>query len=285
MNYTTLISSFELLPHLDDPSWVIVDCRFSLADPGRGRRDYLQAHIPGAVYAHLDEDLSGPKIPGVTGRHPLPTVEATARLFSAWGIGDGVQVVAYDDAGGALAAVRLWWMLRWLGHEPVAVLDGGWQAWQQSDSPVESGEPNHRPSADRPFVVRLRPELLVDSSRVDQMRQDAACLVLDARAAERYRGQNETIDPVAGHIPGATSAPYFANLTPEGTFRPPAELREHYQAVLGAIPTERTAVYCGSGVTSIHNILAMVHAGLGEPRLYAGSWSEWITDPQRPVNS
>ncbi|HEX7975068.1 MAG TPA: rhodanese-like domain-containing protein, partial [Anaerolineales bacterium] len=198
--YSTLISTTELASHLEDPNWAIFDCRFSLADTGRGLRDYIQAHIPGAVYAHLDADLSGPVIPGQTGRHPLPPVEGAARTFSAWGIADEVQVVAYDDAGGALAAGRLWWMLRWLGHANATVLDGGWQAWLAEGRPVRSGQQTRSP---RRFVPHLRPELLVTTSQVDAMRQDPAYRVFDARAAERYRGENETIDPVAGHIPGA----------------------------------------------------------------------------------
>lgn len=282
MQYQTLISPADLVQHLDDPDWAIVDCRFSLADTLRGRGDYLQAHIPGAVYAHLDEDLSGPIIPGVTGRHPLPEVKTLAQRFSNWGIDRGVQVVAYDDASGALAAVRLWWMLRWLGHHAIAVLDGGWQHWQDAGYPLRAGHEARNPRGE--FVPRPCPDLVVTAGEIAKMCQDAGSRVYDARAAERYRGENETIDPVAGHIPGALSAPYSDNLTPQGVFRSKEELRAHYQALLGDIPGERTAFYCGSGVTSIHNILAMVHAGLGEPRLYAGSWSEWITDPQRPVS-
>ncbi|HEX9029154.1 MAG TPA: sulfurtransferase [Anaerolineales bacterium] len=278
--YTTLISTDELAAHLNDPEWAIFDCRFSLLDMGRGLRDYSQAHIPGSVYAHLDADLSGPIIPGRTGRHPLPTVEAAANTFSAWGIDDGVQVVAYDDAGGALAAGRLWWMLHWLGHTAAAVLDGGWQAWLAEKRPVQGGLQTRRA---RIFIPRPRPELIVGASQVDAMRQDPAFRVFDARSAERYRGENETIDPVAGHIPGAVSAPYLDDLTPQGKYRSPEELRLIYQALLGSIPADHAAFYCGSGVTSIHNILAMQHAGLGEARLYAGSWSEWITDPDRPI--
>jgi thiosulfate/3-mercaptopyruvate sulfurtransferase len=280
MAYRTLISTEDLALHLNDPDWAVVDCRFSLADPDRGRRDYLDGHIRGAVYAHLDEDLSGTVVPGKTSRHPLPEIEKAAKVFSRWGIGAGVQVVAYDDAGGALAAVRLWWMLRWLGHDEVAVLDGGWQSWQGQGLPVRSGVEN-RP--ERNFNPRPRPEMLVTTQEVkDLLGEQPACLV-DARTADRYRGENEVIDPVAGHIPGAINLPYPENLTPEGKFRSPEELRQKYLGLLGELPPERAVFYCGSGVTSIHNILAMVHAGLEEPRLYAGSWSKWITDPSRPV--
>lgn len=280
MLYKTLISAADLYKHIGDLNWAIIDCRFSLADNERGRSDYLEAHIPGAVYANLDEDLSGLIIKGVTGRHPLPGVEKATEKFSDWGIGAGVQVVAYDDAGGALAAVRLWWMLRWLGHKAVAVLDGGWQEWQHQGYPVRGGiETRSR----KEFIAVPHPELVVNANQVEAMRQDPNCRVVDARTEDRYNGINETIDPIAGHIPGAINAPYKDNLAPTGLFRPAHELRQLYQSLLGDIPANNTAFYCGSGVTSIHNILAMVYAGMDEPRLYAGSWSEWITDPNRPI--
>lgn len=280
MIYTTLISPVTLAAHLNDPAWVIVDARFSLAEPELGRQSYQTGHIPGAVYAHLNEDLSAPVLPGVTGRHPLPDPETAGRVFGEMGVGPGMQVVVYDDQGGALAAVRVWWMLRWLGHEAVAVLDGGWQAWQRGAFTVNPGIQRRPP---RTFTPQMRPQMLVDAAQVDAMRRDAGYLVLDARAAERYRGENETIDPLAGHIPGAYSAPYSGNLNPDGSFRSPQELRARYQNLLGKLPPEKVAVYCGSGVTSIHNILSIQHAGLGEARLYAGSWSEWIADRSRPV--
>jgi thiosulfate/3-mercaptopyruvate sulfurtransferase len=191
-----------------------------------------------------------------------------------------MQVVAYDDAGGGMAAARLWWMLRWLGHNTVAVLDGGWGKWLTEGRPVKSGLES-RPR--REFQPRPRPELIVGAEEVDAIRLDSAYRLLDARAAERYHGRNETIDPVAGHIPGAVSAPYQDNLNLEGVFRPAEELRQLYQELLGETPPERAIFYCGSGVTALHDLLAMLHAGLGEGRLYAGSWSEWITDPARPV--
>jgi thiosulfate/3-mercaptopyruvate sulfurtransferase len=282
MSYSeTIISTDELAQHLADPGWAVIDCRFSLQDVGRGRADYLAAHITGAVYAHLDENLSGPVVRGVTGRHPLPTVDRAVEVFSGWGIGPETQVVAYDDAGGALAAVRVWWMLRWLGHQAAAVLDGGWQKWQREGRPVRSGSEARQPAAFHP--ERLRTELVVSTADVNALRQDRCYLVGDARAAERYRGLNETIDPVAGHIPGAVSTPYVRNLAADGTFQSPAVLRTIYQELLGDVPAENAVFYCGSGVTSIHNILALQIAGLGEARLYAGSWSEWITDPARPV--
>jgi thiosulfate/3-mercaptopyruvate sulfurtransferase len=280
MDFKTLISTSELAEHLEDPDWVILDCRFSLAEVGKGRRDYQEAHISGALYAHLDEDLSAPKIPGVTGRHPLPSVEAAARTFANWGIDLNIQVVCYDDVGGALAAARAWWMLRWLGHEAAAVLDGGWQKWIAEARPTRSGSESRRPGI---LFPQPRPEMIAETAEVVRLCLEHSGCLFDARAVERYHGQNETIDPVAGHIPGAVSAPYFDNLNPDLTFRTTAALRTHYLQLLGNIPAGQAVVYCGSGVTSAHNILAMLHAGLDEARLYAGSWSEWITDPGRQV--
>jgi thiosulfate/3-mercaptopyruvate sulfurtransferase len=280
MNYTTLISTEELAQHLGDPDWAIIDCRFALADTGLGRREYRQAHIPGAVYAHLDEDLSGPVTPGVTGRHPLPAVEAISRKLSEWGIGPGVQVAAYDGSGGAIAAARLWWLLHWLDHPAAAVLDGGWQAWQAEGRPIRTGEET-RPA--QSFTPGLRNELLASAGEVEEISHDRSYRLLDARAHDRYLGQNETIDPVAGHIPGAVSAPYAGNLTPQGKFRPAEELRQRYLQLLGEVSPERAVIYCGSGVTAAHNLLAMAHAGLGLARMYAGSWSEWITNSEHPI--
>ena len=278
----TLISTGELAKNLADPAWLIVDCRFYLADPGKGRQEYLEAHIPGAIYAHLDEDLTAPA-PGSAvcgGRHPLPDAQQAAQALGRLGIDRGTQVVAYDAAGGALAAARLWWLLRWLGNASCAVLDGGWQRWVSEDRPVNMGA---EPRPPQTFIPKVRPELLVTAGQVEAMRQNQAYRLLDARAAERFMGKNETIDPVAGHIPGAISAPYQANLQPDLSFRSKSELRRYYQELLGNVPAGRSAVYCGSGVTAAHDILAMLHAGLGEARLYAGSWSEWIAEPGRPV--
>lgn len=279
MAFTTLIDPETLQRHLEHPDWVVVDCRFSLSDPAYGCRAYREAHIPGAVYAHLDEDLSGPIVPGRTGRHPLPDPDWLAQKLGAWGIDNRTQVVAYDDAGGAFAA-RLWWLLGWLGHDAVAVLDGGWSRWVREGRPVRGGIET-RPR--RTFVPRIRPERVVSADEVLQHLHDPAWRLLDARAPARYRGEQEPIDPVAGHIPGAVNAPFAENLTPDGTFRPPDELRQRFEALLGDVPPERVICYCGSGVTAVHNLLAMAHAGLPGARLYAGSWSEWITDPRRPV--
>lgn len=280
MTFTTTVSVAELANHLHDQEWVIVDCRFKLANPDQGRMDYENAHIPRAVYAHLDSDLSGPIIMGVTGRHPLPGVEKVSKVFSSFGIDLRMQVVAYDDQWGALAAGRVWWLLRWLGHEAVAVLDGGWQEWVKSGLPVRSGNEVPKP---RKFIPHPRNDLIVSNEEVEAMRKDPQYRVLDVRSADRYRGENETIDPVPGHIPGAISAPYAENLTPNGTFRSSESLAARYKRIINGVPIKHVVCYCGSGVTATHDILAMMKAGLGEARLYAGSYSEWITDPNRPV--
>ncbi len=279
MIHDTVIGIEALRSRLEDPDWVVADCRFDLADPGAGERAYLEAHVAGAIHAHLDRDLSGSIRPGVTGRHPLPEVDRLAETLGSWGIDARVQVVAYDDRGGAFAA-RLWWLLRWLGHDAVAVLDGGWPAWLEAGAPVRSGRERRPP---RRFTPRPRPEMVVSAEEAAAIAADPAGRLLDARGADRYRGENETIDPVAGHIPGARSAPFADNLDPEGRFRAPDELRRHYDTLLEGIPPRQVAAYCGSGVTGAHDLLAMAHAGLDGARLFAGSWSEWITDPARPV--
>jgi thiosulfate/3-mercaptopyruvate sulfurtransferase len=282
MAYTTLISTSDLASNLDHPDWLVVDCRFQLKDFQAGRQAYEQSHIAGAVFADLNADLSGPILPGKTSRHPLPPVDVAAQRFSDLGIDGRVQVVAYDDQGGALAAVRLWWMLRWLGHEHVAVLDGGWQKWIKEERPTHSGVEY---CAARTFVPQVRPHMLVDANDVLRSIGDPAFPVFDARSADRYRGENETIDPVAGHIPGAVSAPYMDNLDQEGVFKSQEELRTKYRALLGGLQAAQSAFYCGSGGTAPHDILAMMRAGLGEAKLYAGSWSDWILDPNRPVKT
>ena len=282
MVFSTLISVEEVFPHLSDPNWAMIDCRFSLENPRRGRQDYLAAHLPGAVYASLDEDLSAPVVPGQTGRHPLPSMEKLTQLFSGWGIDSEVQVVAYDDYPnmGLSTAPRLWWMLRWLGHERVAVLDGGWFRWVSQGFPLQAGIVT-RPR--RQFVPSVQPQLLADSDWVEKIRLDQNARLFDSRSADRYRGENETLDPVAGHIPGAINAPYSENVGAEGLFLPPESLRERFAPLIGETPANQVVFYCGSGVTAANNVLAFAHAGLGDARLYAGSWSEWITDPRRPV--
>lgn len=279
MVHQTLIEPAELAAHLDDDDWAVIDCRFSLDDTERGRTEYTEAHIPGAVYAHLDDDLSGPIQSGRTGRHPLPPVPRMAETLGAWGISDDVQVVCYDDAGGAIAA-RLWWMLRYLGHDGAAVLNGGWTAWTAEDRPTRSGTESREP---RSFVPRMRQGLAVDTERVDAIRHDASWKLLDARDAARYRGEEEPIDPVAGHIPGAVSVPFKGNLDESGRFRSSEALRDRFKDILDATAPNHIVSHCGSGVTACHNILAMEIAGISGSLLYPGSWSAWITNRHRPV--
>jgi len=277
--HTTLITTDELAGHLGEPAWAIFDCRFALDDPQRGPRDYANAHICGAQYAHLNNDLSGPIVPGRTGRHPLPDVQTFAERLSTWGVGRGVQAVVYDDAGGAYAA-RLWWMLRWMGHDAAAVLDGGFPKWVREGRPTRGGEERRER---RVFEPHLRPELLVSADEVEHHRRDPRWCIIDSRTADRYRGEFEPIDPVAGHIPGAINAPYPDSADADGIFLAPQVIRARFASLVGDVPPERTVFYCGSGVTAARNLLAYAHAGLGDARLYAGSWSEWITDPSRPV--
>lgn len=276
--YTTLIDTDTLYQHLHDSDWRIFDCRFSLADSEQGHRAYNDAHIPNAVYAHLNEDLSSRVIPGVTGRHPLPDVETVAHTFSQWGIDNHVQVIVYDDNVGQVAS-RLWWMLRWLGHDAVAVLDGGWARWQQEGRPETADVPTPSP---RSFIPHIRPHMIADIDRVQAVLDDPAYRLLDARVAGRYRGEHEPIDPVAGHIPNALCAPFEENIE-DGRMRSKEAIRDRFQTLLGDVDMSRVICYCGSGVSACHNLLAMAHAGLEDAKLYPGSWSEWITSPERPI--
>lgn len=278
MSYTTVISPEDLAAHLDDSNWVVVDCRFTLNDTDAGRRAYREGHIPGAVYAHLDDDLSAPAVPGRTGRHPLPDIAAFAQTLGRWGVGEGVQVVVYDAGPGAIAA-RLWWMLNWLGHDAAAVLDGGFAHWTAAGYPVSEEESE---APERAFTPRPRPERVATATDTEAVAADPSRPLIDARGAERFRGEQEPIDPVAGHIPGAVSLPFAGNLTEAGRFADPEALRARFEPVVGA-SAEGAICYCGSGVTAAHDILAMAHAGLGMARLYPGSWSEWIIDATRGV--
>ncbi|MDS4027506.1 MAG: sulfurtransferase [Candidatus Contendobacter sp.] len=277
MYYDTLIDVATLRAHLNAPHWVVVDCRFNLMDVEAGRRAYQKGHLPGARYAHLDEDLSSPITP-VTGRHPLPDPARLARRLGDWGIGPGIQVVVYDDLGGMLAAARLWWLLRWLGHEAVAVLDGGLSAWQRAGGPLVAEPPRVRPVT---FHARPNDRCWLTTARV--LALPAEDVMLDARAAARFRGEMEPVDPVAGHIPGAINLPTEGHLNADGHFLPRAELWARFMAALGERSPATVVHSCGSGVTACHNLLAMEAAGLRGSRLYAGSWSEWIRDPARPV--
>jgi thiosulfate/3-mercaptopyruvate sulfurtransferase len=278
MTYTTLISAAELALHLTDPDWAIIDCRYDLAAPGWGAEQYRAAHLPGAVYASLDRDLSGP-VTGRNGRHPLPDIESFKMRLGAWGIGPGIQVAAYDQSNGMWAS-RLWWLLRYVGHSAVAVLDGGFAKWSAQARPTRPAVEERAPRA---FVGAPAGDQYVDADRVERLRADGRFRLIDARAPERYRGEAEPIDPVAGHIPGAVNLYNLSNLNPDGTFRAPNELRAKFLALLGDVAPEHVVTYCGSGVAAAHNVLAMEIAGLSGARVYPGSWSEWCSAPERPV--
>ncbi len=290
---TTLIGTAELASHLGDSSWVIFDSRHDLAKPAAGEAAYRAGHIPGARSISLDRELAAP-LTGKNGRHPLPSADDFARVLVRHGVSKEKQVVVYDDAGGMFAA-RLWWMLRWLGHDAVAVLDGGYPKWLKEGRPVStdipagldiSGSAAQTGSASgsgttaptpKPLAVNVH-DVLANLNTVKP-----AFTLLDARIPERYRGEMEPIDPVAGHIPGALNRPNRDNLTADGTFKLPAALRSEFQAVLGSTPASEAVHFCGSGVAACHNVLAMEVAGLSGSRLYPGSWSEWVADPSRPV--
>ena len=277
--FSSLIGTDELAKHLDDPAFVIVDVRHDLAQPGNfGDDAYATSHIAGAAFAHVERDLSAART-GRNGRHPLPTPEAVAGLFGRLGIDAAKQVVAYDQGSGMFAS-RVWWMLRWLGHDRAAVLDGGFAKWLREGRPVSTEPPFHEPTTFVP--TRVRPTVSATGIAASLPRH--GLLLLDARAAERYRGDVEPIDPVAGHIPGALNRPYTRNVAADGTFRSPGELRSEFEGMLHGRPPDDLVHYCGSGVSACHNLLAMTVAGYPLTRLYPGSWSEWIADPQRPIS-
>jgi len=273
-----LITTDELAKHLGDPQWVVFDTRHDLMDVEKGRRAYAAGHIPGAYFLHVDEDLSGKKT-GKNGRHPLPRLEDFAAKMNERGVTPATQVAVYDDLSGNFA-VRLWWMLRWLGHDRVALLDGGWPHWKKECRPISKEIPSPRQGA---FVPKPRAGATVDTPFVERFREDASLKLVDARAAERFKGLQEPIDPVAGHIPGAINRFWQKNLLPDGRFKAPEALRREYAEMLGATAAEQAIHMCGSGVTACHNIFAMELAGLPGGRLYPGSWSEWCADPARPV--
>jgi len=271
-----LIDADELAARVDEGALRIVDVRFDLSDPSAGRRAYLGGHLPGAIYLHLDDDLSAQVRPdGVGGRHPLPDPDAFAARLGEAGIGDAHHVVAYDDAGGAIAA-RLWWLLRWIGRDRVQLLDGGVRAWTAAGGELASGQERYPPAIS---TARPDPAMVVDAAEVAARLEDPARLLVDARAAERYRGEVEPLDRKAGHVPGALNLPYADNLA-DGRMRPADELRSRFAPLAEA---EEVVVYCGSGVTAAHDALAMEEAGLPLPRLYAGSWSDWSSRDDLPA--
>ena len=280
MDYTTLIGVDALRPLLGNPGVVILDARFTLDDEECGKRAYADGHIPGALQADTADHLAGQIIPGVTGRRPFPAPEDFARQLGAWGIDDTTQVIAYDADGGLMSASRVWLMLRWMGHDRVAVLDGGWQAWLASGGPVET---DVRVPAATSFTPRLRPELLADVDEVDAVRRLSPARVFDSRSAEGYHGGGVYHDPVRGHIAGAGLADRAHTVDSDKHLRSPEELRAHYAALIGDQDPSDVIFYCGSGITAAQNVLAMTVAGLPGSRMYVGSWSEWINDPAREV--
>ena len=273
-----LITTEQLAGHLDDPQWVVIDTRHDLMDPSKGRKAYDAGHIPGAYFLSVDDDLSGEKT-GKTGRHPLPDLAVFAARMNAVGIGPDTQVVIYDDMAGNFA-VRLWWMLRWLGHERVALLDGGLPLWVKEGRPLATQVPAARKGS---FAPRPRLGATVDVHFVGAHREDPAVKLIDARAAERFSGQQEPIDPVAGHVPGAVNRFWKENLLKDGRFKTPSQLRTEFKEFLGGADPGQVVHMCGSGVTACHNLFAMELAGLAGGRLYPGSWSEWCADPSRPM--
>lgn len=278
-SYQTLISAGTLARNLENPLFRVVDCRFSLMDTDKGRNDYATGHVPGASYANLDMDLSSP-ISAQSGRHPLPDVESFIETLRRWGISNETQVVVYDDAGGGVAA-RLWWMLRWLGHKDVAVLDGGFAAWTRAGYAIRSKE-----SAPALGTFDGRPVLDTVWTTADIQSWHAAgesFVLVDARDGTRFRGEHEPIDPVAGHVPGAVNLPLTDNLHPDGTWRNAAEIKTRWAKVSGISTSRDWGVMCGSGVTACHLALSAFIAGLPEPSIYIGSWSEWVRDPGRPI--
>jgi thiosulfate/3-mercaptopyruvate sulfurtransferase len=280
MPYTTLIAAADLASHMTDRNLIVIDCRHDLTNPDAGRTAYLAGHIPDAEFAHLDTDLSDKK-PGPNGefrgRHPLPEREAFIETLRRWGIDNNSQVIAYDAQGGMFAA-RLWWMLRWVGHEAVAVLDGGLQAWQALGGRLSAERP-HRAKGNLELRPSITPTVGVDDVLANLASRDR--IVIDARAPDRFRGENETLDPVGGHIPGAKNRFFKDNLQADGRFKPAQQLRADFGAMINS--PETSIMQCGSGATACHNLLAMEIAGLSGAALYPGSWSEWCADSSRPV--
>jgi thiosulfate/3-mercaptopyruvate sulfurtransferase len=283
MPFTTLIDVDSLAANLRAPGWVVIDCRFELGKPSAGEAAYTTGHIPGARYAHLDRDLAAPVAP-TTGRHPLPDPTLFAAKASAWGIGANSQIVVYDQ-GSSFFAARAWWVFRWLGHEAVAVLDGGLSAWQHANLPLDSLAPE---VTTQRFIARPNNEFVIDTEQVLQSVDSGtyasgARRLIDARGADRYAGENETIDPVGGHVPGATHVHYARNYRADGRFHDVATLQSLWQSALAGADPCNITMMCGSGVSACVNLLALEHAGFKGARLYPGSWSEWVRDAARPV--
>jgi thiosulfate/3-mercaptopyruvate sulfurtransferase len=278
--FTTFIDPDELAKLLDQKYLVIVDCRFDLLNPNWGHVDYLKNHIPNAIYADLDKDLSG-KITEATGRHPLPEPDKFIETCSKWGIDEHKQVVVYDTTSGSFAS-RLWWMLKYFGHQKVAILDGGFSSWQECGFPQESGQVHHQPSK---FIGSPDPELMRTTSQMEMIIYKPDYTIIDARSRERYLGLEEPFDKVAGRIPNAINFFHQNNLDVNGKLLPFEELKEKYNDLLEGKNDTSKVLYCGSGVTSCLNFAVMQHIGIKPVHLYLGSWSEWITNPNHPIIS
>ncbi len=280
MSLAQLISASELVNRPAGPERLLLDCRFALDDLAYGQRSYAEGHIPGAVFADLERDLSGPIVKGVTGRHPLPDPQQLIERLRAWGLNNDSEVILYDDGPGAFAA-HAWWLLVWLGkRDKVFLLDGGLKAWREAGLPLDHAVPERSAGT---FTGHADAKLVLNAEQVQQRLSEPQLTLLDARALPRFRGEVEPIDPVAGHIPGAQCAVFTDNLGSDGRFLPTEQLRARFAAQLGNRPADGVVAYCGSGVTACHNLFALSLAGYPLAPLYAGSWSEWITDPSRPV--
>ena len=278
MSYNTLITAQTLHQNINNPNWIIIDCRFSLADSTAGHSAYRHGHLPNARYADLNKDLSS-EIHSYTGRHPLPNYNVLSQKLGAWGVSNDTQVVAYDDAGGAFAG-RLWWLLKCLGHEKVAVLDGGIKHWQQQQFPITTTLPRIKPTVFRPYLDTTR---WLNASQVQDKLAKQAIILIDARTPERFRGEQEPIDPIAGHIPKAKNRTFQLNLDSNGLFLSADRLQDQFKQLIGKTASENVVHYCGSGVTACHNLLAMEYAGLRGSKIYAGSWSDWIRNKNRGI--
>ena len=278
--YDALVETETLAAHIGDPGWVVFDCRFTLTDPAAGEARYAEGHIPGARYLHLDRDLSSTVTPD-TGRHPLPDPDALGDILGGAGVDGDTQIIGYDDSGGAYAA-RWWWLARWLGHRKVAVLNGGWQQWLKEEREVTREVPVTQPKR-FPYAQVEEDAWLSSADILEIVRGRKRGRIFDVRGAARFRGEEEPIDPVAGHVPGAVNLPYASSVAEDGRFKCPAVLRQQLEQALDGVRPEQAVFMCGSGVTACHGLLAMEAAGLKGARLYAGSWSEWIRDPARPV--
>jgi len=280
MIYTTLISTEDLAQNLSNPNFAIFDVRFSLDDESWGAQAFKESHIPGSIHADLAKDLSGEIIAGVTGRRPFPTVQSFSKTLSTWGITPDTQVVCYDAESGLMAASRLWLMFRWLGHEKVAVLDGGLKVWTNENRELNQSVREIVPTV---FSPNVREDLFATVQEVDEVRNSSEHCVFDSRGAEGYHGGGKYYDPVRGHIAGAGLADRAEITDSTGLFKGKEELRKRFESLIGHVKPENTIFYCGSGVTAAQNVLAMKHAGFADTKMYIGSWSEWITDPSREI--